>query len=185
MRKPFVAASFAALLLMAPQAYSATFNLEFDTDGDFSTIEGTGVMTVDDSLFSGAAFEVLSVSPLVSFDIDLAGQSYETAWDNSSPEDTFLAFDSAGNFVGTDDRTGMFTDVQDLTTTSGSIVSHFAFADDDFGSFVIYDADVVLEEVVSVTGGGQWRVAVVPVPAAGWLLLAGLGTFVALRRRGS
>ncbi len=182
MKNFLFATALTSFAVVAPVS-AAVINLEFDTDSDFSTIEGTGTITVDDSLFGSGAFSVNTDDPLVSFDLNLGGLNYTVGWDNTVPSDTVLIFDSAGDFVGTDDATGMFADVYDPSTQIGDVVSIFAFSDNEFGQFVLYDADIAAPAIVQNTGSGSWRITPVPLPAAGWMLLAGLCSLGIMRRK--
>lgn len=175
-------AAIFALTVLATASSAAVFNLEFDTDGDFSSVEGVGTISVDNSLFTGAAFSVLTNDPLVTFSLNLGGLTYDTGFDRT-PFDSSLLFDAAGNFVGTDDATGSLTDVIASSATVGFNVKELSFDDNNFGTFLLFDFNTDTG-AFAVTGSGTFRiVAPVPVPAGLPLVLTGFGVLGLIARR--
>jgi hypothetical protein len=117
---------------------------------------------------------VLANDPLVTFSLNLGGLTYDTAFDRA-PFDSSLLFDAAGNFVGTDDATGSFTDVIASSATVGFNVKELSLSDEDFGSFFLIDFNTDTG-AFSTTGSGTFRIAApVPIPAGLPLVLTGFG----------
>lgn len=69
-----------------------------------------------------------------------------------------------------------------LARPAGAIFDIDEFRFDRIGFFNSF-ADAKLSEIIDAGGGGNGDVAYIPLPAAGWLLIGGIGGLVALRRK--
>ena len=97
-----------ATMAAASVSQAAVYNLVFDTDGDTSTAEGTGTITIDDNLIPSGGGKVLATQPGVSAVLNIGGLSYDTIIDVGNPSnvstDTYLLLDAFGMIVDTDDE---------------------------------------------------------------------------------
>jgi hypothetical protein len=91
----------------------------------------------------------------------------------SADTGTCVGSDAVGTYDRSTDRTFEF----DVTFT------RMAAGDASFDTFALVDGGIVAREADRFPGDGG--PAVVPLPAAGWLLIAGLGGLFAAKRRKS
>lgn len=177
-----------AAFLSTGASQAATYNLEFDVDGNASNVDGTGTITIDDTLIPAGGGKVLVTQPGVNALIDLGGFTFDTLTDvGVNSNDTFFLLDAFGMIVGTDDETGNFLDVLASGQGSGGLDVTINFQDSDFGSFIFGELDPNDPgNSYSLLGSGTFDISrepsVVPLPAGAVLFLSALTGLAALRR---
>lgn len=131
---------------------------------------GTGTWTIDNTAGGGLAdFAVTNLSTgSLNFSFDTSGGGGLSVANGSNPDNTVPVSNPGVNFFA--------SFVDDQTASSGQGV--YLFFDDDGASNDDNHDDMVVR--LDIADG---KITVVPLPAAGWLMIAGLGGLAALRRK--
>lgn len=147
-----------------------TFNFGGDSFSTGGGTGGSGTWTVDNSAGAGlGAFDVSGLSTgSLDFSFATSGGGGLSVANGSNPDNTVPTPNPGVNFF--------VSFVEDQNAASGQGV--YLFFDDDGANNDDNHDDMVVR--LDITDG---KIGVVPLPAAGWLMIAGLGGLAALRRR--